>query len=98
MKLVKLTMQKFSNPFPLTNSTPKETVCSPFSLIFVIVVIIIIIIIIYGCTHCIWKFLGQRLSPSHNCDLGHSCGNARSFNPLPWAGIEPSPSQRHEAL
>ena len=31
-----------------------------------------------GCTHGIWKFLGQGLHPSH------SCGNARYFNLLHW--------------
>ena len=29
-----------------------------------------------GCTCGIWKFLGQKLNPSH------SCGNAESFDPL----------------
>ena len=40
----------------------------------------------YGCTHDIRKFLGQGLNLSHSCNLCHSWGNARSFNPLCWAG------------
>ena len=28
------------------------------------------------------KFLGQRLDPSHSCDLLLSCSNTGSFNPL----------------
>ena len=39
-----------------------------------------------GHTHNIWKFLGQGLNLSHSCDLGHSYGNAGSFNPWPRAG------------
>ena len=39
-----------------------------------------------GHTHSIWKFLGQVLNVSHSCDLHHSRSNARSFNPLHWAG------------
>jgi len=38
----------------------------------------------------IWKFPGQGLS--------HSCGDARSFNPLFWARIEPAPPQQPELL
>ena len=40
----------------------------------------------YGHTCSLWKFLGQRLNPSHSCDLHHSCSNARSFNSLHQAG------------
>ena len=29
---------------------------------------------------------GQGLNPSLACDLHRSCSNARSFNPLYWAG------------
>ena len=29
-----------------------------------------------------WKFLGQRLNPSCNCDLCQSCSNASSLTPL----------------
>ena len=36
--------------------------------------------VFYGCIHSIWKCLGQGLTPSH------SCGNARSFNPMCQAG------------
>ena len=39
----------------------------------------------HACTR-IWKFLGQGLNPSHSYDLCHSCGNARSFNPLCQTG------------
>ena len=35
---------------------------------------------------CIWEFLGQGLNLSHSCNLHHSWGNARSFNPQSWAG------------
>ena len=41
---------------------------------------------LYGRTHSIWKFLGQGLNPGHSCNLWCSCGNASSFNPMPWAG------------
>ena len=34
----------------------------------------------------IWTFLGQGLNRSCSCDLRCSWGNARSFNPLCWAG------------
>ena len=34
----------------------------------------------------VWKFLGQGLNPSCSCDLGPSCSNARTFNPLHRAG------------
>ena len=40
----------------------------------------------YGCTLGTWKFPGQRLNLSHNCDLYYSCSNAGSFNPLHRAG------------
>ena len=36
----------------------------------------------YGHTHGIWKFPGQGVNVNPSCDLCHSCGNARSFNPL----------------
>ena len=42
------------------------------------------------------KFPGQGLNPSPNWN--HSCSNARSFNPLHWAGFEPTPAQRPEPL
>ena len=43
----------------------------------------------YGCTHGIWKFLGQGLNLSHSCYLHHSCGNARSLtNRASW-GLNP---------
>ena len=32
------------------------------------------------------EFPSQELYRSHSCDLGHSCGNASSFNLLCWAG------------
>ena len=32
------------------------------------------------------EFLGQGSDPSCSCDLHYSCGNARCFNPLCWAG------------
>ena len=32
------------------------------------------------------KFPSQGLNPSCSCNLCHSCGNARSFNPLHQAG------------
>ena len=53
---------------------PRLTVFSTFSMFF------------YGCTHKIWKFPGQRLNPSHNCNLRHSYGNTQSFNTLCMAG------------
>ena len=37
-------------------------------------------------TRGIWQFLGQRLNLSRIWDFRHSCGNARSFNPLCWTG------------
>ena len=40
----------------------------------------------HGCTHSIWKFLGQELNRNCICRLCCSCGNAGSFNPLCWAG------------
>ena len=33
----------------------------------------------FGCTHNIWKFLGQGLNLSHSWDLCHDYGNARSL-------------------
>ena len=36
----------------------------------------------FGHTHGIWKFPGQGLYLSHSCNLCHSCGSARFFNPL----------------
>ena len=39
-----------------------------------------------GCMCGIWKLLGQGFNLSHSCELDHSCGNARSFNPLHQAG------------
>ena len=36
----------------------------------------------YGCTHGIWKFLGQKLNWRCSCDPCCNCGNASSFNPL----------------
>ena len=39
-----------------------------------------------GSTRGICKFLGQGLNPSQSCNLRCSCSNARSFNPLCWAG------------
>ena len=32
-----------------------------------------------GCTHGIWKFLGQGLNMKHNCSLCHGCGNTGSL-------------------
>ena len=53
-------------------------------------------IYIYFCG--IWKFLGQGFNPSCSCNLCHSCGNTRSFNPLhPWV-IKPVPPQQPELL
>ena len=40
----------------------------------------------YVLIHIIWKFLGQGQNLSHSCNLCSSCGNARSFNLLSWAG------------
>ena len=40
----------------------------------------------YGHTHGTWKFLGQGLN------MSHTCGNARSFNPLCPAGDGPPTS------
>ena len=37
---------------------------------------------LFGCTHSIWKFLGQGLNPSCSFDLRHSIGNAGPFNLL----------------
>ena len=36
----------------------------------------------HGCTHSIWKILGQGLNPSHHCNLHHSYSNSRFSNPL----------------
>ena len=36
----------------------------------------------YGCTHSLWRPLGQRLSPSCTCDLHCSYSNVGSFYPL----------------
>ena len=41
-----------------------------------------IYLLYYGCTCGIWKFLDQGRNMSHGCNLGHSCDNTRSFNPL----------------
>ena len=42
------------------------------------------------------KFLGQGSDSSHSCNLNHSCGNTRFFNPPCWARIElASWHQRH---
>ena len=45
-----------------------------------------------GCTYGTWKFPGQEVNPSH------SCGNARSFNPLCQAGNRTAPRQQPEPL
>ena len=37
----------------------------------------------FGCICNMWKFLGQGLNPSRNCDLCHSCINAESL--MHWA-------------
>ena len=37
---------------------------------------------LYDHTHSVRKLSGQGLNSSRNCNLCHSCGNARSFNPL----------------
>ena len=34
---------------------------------------------LFGCTHSIWKFLGEGSNPSCSCDLRHGCGNAGSL-------------------
>ena len=39
-----------------------------------------------GCTCSIWKFLGERLNPSHSCNLCCNCSSAGFFNPLHQAG------------
>ena len=49
--------------------------------------IYIYIFIFNGCTHSIWKFLGQGLNLSCNC------GNPGFFNPLGQAGIDLVPPQ-----
>ena len=41
---------------------------------------------IYGCSHSIWKFLGQGLSLRLSCDSSHSCSYAGCFNPLHQPG------------
>ena len=39
----------------------------------------------YSHSHGIWMFLGQRLNPSHSCEVYHSCSNSGYFNQLGWA-------------
>ena len=39
-----------------------------------------------GCTHGVWKFLGQRLNLSCCCNLCCSCGNTRSLTHCATAG------------
>ena len=43
-----------------------------------------------GCTHGIWKFLGQGSNPGCSCDLCHSCGNAISLTCCTRVGIPKS--------
>ena len=43
-----------------------------------------------GAPHGTWSSLGQVSDPSYRCDLHCSCSNARSFNPLCQAGIQPA--------
>ena len=50
------------------------------------------------CTHSIWKFSGQRLNPSHSCDLHHSCSNAGPLTHCAGLGIKPAPPQWPELL
>lgn len=47
-------------------------------------------IFFYGCTHRIWKFPSQRLTPSHTGDISHSCSNTSNSNPLCQLGMEPA--------
>ena len=51
-----------------------------------------------GLTHGIWKFPGQKVNPSHSCDLYHSCNNTRSLTYCTRLGIEPTPPQHPELL
>ena len=37
----------------------------------------------FGCTHGIWKFLGQGWNLSHRCALCHSCNHAGSLPTVP---------------
>ena len=45
-----------------------------------------------GCTHGIWKFLGEVLKPNCSCDLPCSCSNARSLTHWAKPGIKPTTS------
>ena len=52
------------------------------SLVVVLFPLLFLGFLFYGCCCGTWKFLGQGLNLSHNCDPSHSCSNAGSFNPL----------------
>ena len=47
----------------------------------------------FGCTHGIWKFLGEGLNLSRICNLFHSCGNARSLTHCAGLGIKPATTE-----
>ena len=43
----------------------------------------------FGCSHGIWKFLGQGSNLSYSCDPHHSCCNARPLTHCAGLGIKP---------
>ena len=81
-----------TNNFPLMAlslafSSPLGRICPRRQLIFLILPFLWLYLFIYFCHALdIRQFLGQGLNLSRRCNLRHSCGNSRSFNPLCWAG------------
>ena len=50
--------------------------------------------VLLGHTCGVWKFLGQGLHLKCNCNLFHSCDNARFLTHCAGPGIKPAPPQR----
>ena len=52
---------------------------------------------LFGCTHGIWKFPGQRLNLGHSCELRCSCGHAGSLTPCDRCGNQTHASTATQA-
>lgn len=64
----------FMLPFPLSLKSRRTPVFILFYFFF----------LFYNHTSGIWKLPSQGLNLNSRCALHSSCGNAESFNPLPW--------------
>ena len=47
----------------------------------------------FGCICGIWKFLAEGLTPSHSCNLHHSCRNTATVTKCTRPGMEPTMSE-----